>query len=116
MTTLALTDRAVSTGTQLESPQAALAGRPERLSALPVGARTTVLEVGARPGNGPESALTPLERRLLELGFIPGEQVEVLAEARPGRDPFVVRVGSLTLALRRREADTIWVGGPAEEP
>jgi hypothetical protein len=38
-----------------------------------------------------------------------GEQVEILAEARPGRDPFVVRVGHTTLALRRREAESIWV-------
>jgi hypothetical protein len=38
-----------------------------------------------------------------------GEQVEILAEARPGRDPFVVRVGHTTLALRRREAQSVWV-------
>jgi FeoA domain len=46
---------------------------------------------------------------LLEFGFVNGEQVEILAEARPGRDPFVVRVGNTTLALRRREAQNIWV-------
>ena len=34
---------------------------------------------------------------------------EIIAEARPGRDPFVVRVGNTTLALRRCEAETIWV-------
>ena len=39
------------------------------------------------------STLSALERRLLEFGFVHGEQVEILAEARPGRDPFVVRVG-----------------------
>jgi ferrous iron transport protein A len=53
--------------------------------------------------------MTPLERRLLELGFVSGERVEILAEARPGRDPFVVRIGYTTLALRRREAENIWV-------
>jgi ferrous iron transport protein A len=55
------------------------------------------------------SDLTPLERRLLEFGFVNGEHVEILAEARPGRDPFVVRVGHTTLALRRREAQSIWI-------
>ncbi len=35
--------------------------------------------------------------------------IEILAETRPGRDPFVVRVGNTTLALRRREAENIWV-------
>src|SRR5581483_1975631 len=53
--------------------------------------------------------LTPLDRRLLEFGFCDGERVEILAEARPGRDPFVVRVGNTTLALRRCEAEHIWV-------
>jgi Fe2+ transport system protein FeoA len=53
--------------------------------------------------------LSSLDRRLLELGFCSGEQIEVLAEARPGRDPFVVRVGHTTLALRRCEVENIWV-------
>jgi ferrous iron transport protein A len=53
--------------------------------------------------------MSPLERRLLELGFFSGEQFEILAEARPGRDPFVVRIGNTTLALRRREAESVWV-------
>jgi len=60
-------------------------------------------------GSGSASPLSALERRLLEFGFVNGEQVEILAEARPGRDPFVVRIGNTTLALRRREARNIWV-------
>jgi ferrous iron transport protein A len=60
-------------------------------------------------GSGSASPLSALERRLLEFGFVSGEQVEIIAEARPGRDPFVVRIGNTTLALRRREAQTIWV-------
>jgi ferrous iron transport protein A len=75
------------------------------LSELRPGAHATVVRVGS-PLN---PALTPIERRLLELGFFHGEKLEILAEARPGRDPFVVRVGDTTLALRRREAETIWV-------
>ncbi len=74
------------------------------LAALPPGTAGRVVAVGARAG-----VLSPLERRLLEFGFVSGEQVEILAEARPGRDPFVVRVGHTTLALRRREAESIWV-------
>ncbi|HXZ60438.1 MAG TPA: FeoA family protein [Steroidobacteraceae bacterium] len=72
------------------------------LAALPPGSAGRVVSVGAGKG-----ALSPLERRLLEFGFVSGEHVEVLAEARPGRDPFVVRVGHTTLALRRREAQSI---------
>ena len=74
------------------------------LSALSAGSRGTVVGVGNR-----SNALTSLERRLLELGFVSGEQFEILAEARPGRDPFVVRIGTTTFALRRREAESVWV-------
>jgi ferrous iron transport protein A len=45
---------------------------------------------------------------LRELGFIPGEQVMLMARA-PGGDPLVVRVGSSTFALRRAEAACIEV-------
>lgn len=56
---------------------------------------------------GPTSA--GLERRLIELGFVNGERVEVLTQAAPGGDPFVLRVGDTTFALRRREVATVWV-------
>jgi ferrous iron transport protein A len=74
------------------------------LATLSPGARGCVAGVGS--GNAPLSAL---ERRLLELGFVPGEHIEILTEARPGRDPFIVRVGHTTLALRRREAQHVFV-------
>jgi ferrous iron transport protein A len=74
------------------------------LAALPPGTRGAVVGVGSR-----DTPLTPIERRLLEFGFVPGEQIEIIAEARPGRDPFVVRIGHTTLALRRREAQSVWV-------
>jgi ferrous iron transport protein A len=74
------------------------------LSALSPGTQGVIISVGSGSGS-----LTALVRRLLELGFCSGEHVEVIAETRPGRDPFVVRVGNTTLALRRCEAETIWV-------
>jgi ferrous iron transport protein A len=86
------------------------------LAALSPGTSGRVIGVGS----GSASPLSALERRLLEFGFVSGEQVEILAEARPGRDPFVVRVGHTTLALRRREAQNIWVeiqhSGPGASP
>jgi ferrous iron transport protein A len=74
------------------------------LATLAPGTHGRVIAVGSGA-----ATLSALERRLLEFGFVNGEQVEVLAEARPGRDPFVVRVGHTTLALRRREAQSVWV-------
>lgn len=50
-----------------------------------------------------------LVRRLMELGFVRGEAVQVIAEARPGGDPFVVRIGETALAMRREEARPIHV-------
>jgi ferrous iron transport protein A len=72
------------------------------LSALPPGTSGVVIGVGA-------GANTTLERRLMELGFVAGERIEILTEARPGRDPFIVRIGTTTFAMRRHEVATVWV-------
>jgi Fe2+ transport system protein FeoA len=47
--------------------------------------------------------------RLLELGFVPGERVQVVREGRHRRDPLAVRLGHTTFALRRHEAAFIQV-------
>jgi ferrous iron transport protein A len=77
---------------------------PTALSDLRPGTAATIVAVGSVT-----DGVSALELRLLELGFIAGERIEVVAEARPGRDPFVVRVGSSQFALRRCEAQNIWV-------
>ena len=77
---------------------------PTPLSQLRPGMVATIVAVGSAA-----EGVNQMELRLLELGFIAGERVEVVAEARPGRDPFVVRVGSTQFALRRCEAQNIWV-------
>lgn len=46
---------------------------------------------------------------LEEIGFIPGEQVMVMARSLPGGDPLVVRVGTSTFALRLVEAACVHV-------
>ena len=47
--------------------------------------------------------------RLLELGFVEGEPLRVIAHGYPGREPIAVRIGSTTFALRRFEADHVLV-------
>jgi len=47
--------------------------------------------------------------RLLEIGFLPGEQVRVIAHGYPGHDPLAVRVGHTTFALRSHEAALVQV-------
>ena len=48
-------------------------------------------------------------RRLVEIGFVPGERVHIVEEVWPGGDPMAVRVGSTVFALRRREAQAVLV-------
>lgn len=48
-------------------------------------------------------------RWLEDIGFLPGERVQVLSRAQPGDDPMRVRIGQSTFALRRAEAACIAV-------
>ena len=88
---------AAPNGTVLTPDSVSLSTLLPRTSAI-------VRGVGARPGEA-----SALERRLIELGFVSGEHVEVLTQTRPGGDPFVLRVGDTTFALRRREVANVWV-------
>jgi ferrous iron transport protein A len=45
-----------------------------------------------------------LARRLMELGFVPGERIRMLKRGMPGGDPLAIKVGNSTFALRRFEA------------
>ena len=47
--------------------------------------------------------------QLGELGFTPGEEVEVLARGVVGGSPLAVRLGRATVALRLDEASAIMV-------
>lgn len=76
---------------------------PQPLHRLPLHMPATVASVAAPPG-APE-----WPRWLEEIGFLPGEQVTVLARGLPGADPLVVRVGDSTFALRQAEAACISV-------
>lgn len=54
-----------------------------------------------------------LERRLIELGFVEGADVEVLHQGLFGGDPLAIRVAHTTIGLRRREAMAILVRSEA---
>ena len=54
-------------------------------------------------------AHSTVARRLIELGFVPGEPIEVVHEIWPGGDPMAVRIGASLFALRRREAQSVLV-------
>jgi len=79
------------------------------LADLHKGAQGTVAAVredGAALGD--ETGATVV-MRLIELGFVPGEPFQIVAEALPGGDPIAVRIGGSCFALRRREATAVLV-------
>ncbi len=63
----------------------------------------------ARIAHPEDHAQQQLVLRLIEIGFLPGERVRVVAHGHPGREPIAVRLGHTTFALRRFEADFIRV-------
>jgi len=79
------------------------------LGSLRKGARGVVTDVRDDAQSLGDEAHSTVSRRLLELGFIPGEAIEVVAEIWPGGDPIAVRLGNTTFALRRREAGAVMV-------
>ena len=79
------------------------------LGSLRKGARGVVTDVRDDAQSLGDEAQSTVSRRLLELGFIPGEAIEVVEEIWPGGDPIAVRLGNTTFALRRREAVAVMV-------
>ena len=58
--------------------------------------------------------LDPITKRLVTLGFVPGERVKVLARGLFGADPILVQIGFTRFALRKTEAERIEVGSVDE--
>ncbi len=67
------------------------------------------LAPGHRAWVGELSAQGELRRRLRDLGFVPGAQVECLGRSPLG-DPAAYRVRGAVVALRRRDAQRIALG------
>ncbi len=76
------------------------------LSDVDVGSAVVIREVRTGFASGEEG---DIGLRLLELGFIEGERLRVVAHGHPGREPIAVRIGNTTFALRRFEADHVLV-------
>jgi ferrous iron transport protein A len=79
------------------------------LATLRKGARNVVVTVRDDEQTLGDETHSTVSRRLLELGFVAGEEIEVVEEVWPGGDPMAVRLGSMTIALRRHEASAVIV-------
>jgi ferrous iron transport protein A len=75
-----------------------------RLSDLPNGARGTVIGLCADGSPDPQ-----MLHRLSELGFLPGEPVQLLRRGPGGREPLAVQIGETFFALRKVEAQCVEV-------
>jgi ferrous iron transport protein A len=86
------------------------------LAELKVGERAVVARLRDSQESLGDEVHSTLAQRLLELGFIPGEPVEVVGSIWPGADPMAVRLGHSLFALRRREAAAVLVTREAARP
>ena len=76
------------------------------LDALAAGQSATVIHLAPSERLQGDGGVD-VSRRLMELGFVPGEKIRMLKRGMPGGDPLAVRVGESTFALRRFEAALI---------
>jgi ferrous iron transport protein A len=84
-------------------------GRLVRLGQAKPGDRGVIVEVKVETHDGHGVEAHELERRLLEFGFVEGAKLEVLHEGLVGHDPIAVRLDDMRVALRRRDAEDVWV-------
>jgi len=81
-----------------------------RLSAVHPGDRGVIVDVRAENQAGDHGVDNEeLLRRLLEFGFVEGATIQVLHEGLFGHDPIAVRLDDMRVALRRRDAQDVWV-------
>ncbi len=78
-----------------------------KLSEARQGDRGVIVQVGDHCHH--DGHALELERRLLELGFVEGANVELLHEGLFGRDPIAMKVDDMRVALRRHEAASLTV-------
>jgi DtxR family Mn-dependent transcriptional regulator len=78
----------------------------DKLSALAPGERAVVVRIS-------QACYGPQRRRLLDLGLIPGTEVEAELAA-PSGDPVAYRIRGATIALRREQADRVHIERHAE--
>jgi ferrous iron transport protein A len=96
-----------------ETPKAEAApqhGEAVRLSTARPGDKGVIVDVRAGSHVGDHGvAVDELQRRLLEFGFVEGACIEVLHEGAIRRDPIAVKLDDMRVALRRRDAEDVWI-------
>lgn len=95
---------------QAVSETAGDGGLVVRLSDASVGDAGVIVDVRAeRSPDGHGVAVEELQRRLLEFGFVEGARIEVIHEGAISHDPIAVRLDDMRVALRRRDAEDVFI-------
>ncbi|MFN3585546.1 MAG: ferrous iron transport protein A [Phenylobacterium sp.] len=91
-------------------PEGAADGRLVRLSTARPGEAGVIVDVRAESHPADHGVdVEELQRRLLEFGFVEGARLEVLHEGAIRHDPIAVKLDDMRVALRRRDAEDVWV-------
>lgn len=91
-------------------PAPAVDAAVRRLSQARPGDAGVIVDVRAESSPAEHGlSVEELQRRLLEFGFVEGAEIEVLHEGAIRHDPIAVRVDDMRVALRRRDAEDVWV-------
>lgn len=81
-----------------------------RLSDASIGDSGTIVDVRAESSPGDHGVdVEELQRRLLEFGFVEGARVQVIHEGVINHDPIAVRLDDMRVALRRRDAEDVFL-------
>ena len=84
--------------------------RRTRLSVARPGDRGVIVDVRAETQSGDHGVdVEELLRRLLEFGFVEGARIVVLHEGAVAHDPIAVKLDDMRVALRRRDAQDVWL-------
>lgn len=93
------------------------AGALVRLSEASPGDTGVIVDVRAESHPADHGVdVLELQRRLLEFGFVEGARVSVIHEGAIRHDPIAVRLDDMRVALRRRDAEDVWVLLDAPRP
>lgn len=79
--------------------------KSQTLAEIPIGEEAVVLAI---------SDDSPVSKRLMEMGIVPGVSVRVIKSA-PFGSPLEIQVRGYHLALRKSEAETIKVQSPKSQ-
>jgi ferrous iron transport protein A len=82
---------------------------PPTLGRLKKGQQGVILRLSPSAMNQTALPFAEVERRFLEMGLVEGAKVRLIHEGPFGGDPIVVQVGESRIAIRRNEANAIWI-------